>query len=63
MQFAVLEATFLTLAAVNVAIWAVLAGQMRARFQRPSTLRAVNRIGGGFLIAAGLLTAVARRMD
>jgi threonine/homoserine/homoserine lactone efflux protein len=62
-QFTVLEATFLTLAAVNVAIWAVLAGEMRARFQRPSTLRTVNRIGAGFLIAAGLLTAVTRRID
>lgn len=60
-QFAVLEATFLTLAAINVALWAVLAGQMRARFQKPSTLRIVNRVGGSFLIGAGLLTAAARR--
>ncbi len=60
-QFVVLEATFLTLAALNVAIWAVLAGEMRARFRRPATLRLLNRIGGGFLIGAGLLTAVTRR--
>jgi len=62
-QFAILEATFLTLAAVNVAIWAMLAGQMRAGFQRPSTLRLVNRIGAGFLVGAGLLTAAARRVN
>ncbi|MEM7120194.1 MAG: LysE family translocator [Pseudomonadota bacterium] len=60
-QFVVLESTFLFLAAVNGVIWAVLAGNMRARFQRPATLRLANRIGGSFLIGAGLLTAFARR--
>jgi threonine/homoserine/homoserine lactone efflux protein len=60
-QFVIPEATFVTLAAVNVAIWALLAGQMRARFQRPAALRLINRIGGSFLIGAGLLTAAARR--
>jgi len=60
-QFIILEATFLSLAAINVAIWAALAGEMRARFQKPATLRLINRIGGSFLIGAGLLTAVARR--
>ena len=60
-QFAILEATFLTLAAANVALWAVLAGQMRARFRAPSTLRLLNRLGGGFLIGAGVATALARR--
>jgi threonine/homoserine/homoserine lactone efflux protein len=61
LQFVILEATFLSLAAINVVIWAVLVGHMRARFQSPSTLRLVNRMGGSFLIGAGLLTAVARR--
>ena len=60
-QFAVMEATFLALAAANVAIWAVLAGQMRAQFKKPSVLRLANRIGAGFLIGAGLLTAAMRR--
>jgi homoserine/homoserine lactone efflux protein len=60
-QFIILEVTFLTLAAVNVAIWAVLAGHLRARFKRPETLKMVNRIGGSFLIGAGLLTATLRR--
>ncbi|MDJ0948341.1 MAG: LysE family translocator [Alphaproteobacteria bacterium] len=62
-QFVILEATFLVLAAANVAVWAVLAGEMRARFRRPATLRLVNRIGGSFLIGAGLLTAAARRAN
>ncbi len=60
-QFAILEATFLTLAAVNVAIWAILAGQMRRRFKQAGTLKLANRIGGSFLIGAGLLTAAVGR--
>jgi len=60
-QFAAMEATFVTLAAANAALWAVLAGALRRRARRPATLRAVNRIGGGFLIGAGLLTAAVRR--
>ena len=46
----------------GAALWAVLAGEMRARFRRPATLRLANRVGGGFLIGAGLLTVVARRV-
>ena len=60
-QFAILEATFVILAAVNAAIWALLAGQMRARLREPWALRLVQRIGAGFLIGAGLLTALTRR--
>ncbi|MGB0747973.1 MAG: LysE family translocator [Magnetospiraceae bacterium] len=60
-QFVILEATFLVLAAANVAVWAVLAGKFREKFSRPSTLKTVNRIGGSFLIGAGLLTAAIRR--
>jgi len=59
-QFIVLEATFLVLAAANVAVWGVLAGQMREKFRRPATLKLVNRTGGGFLVGAGLLTAAIR---
>lgn len=62
-QFVVLEATFLTLAALNVVIWALLADKIRARFQQPSMMRLVNRIGGSFLIGAGLLTAAVRRAN
>ncbi|MDT8343962.1 MAG: LysE family translocator [Thermohalobaculum sp.] len=60
-QVVILEATFLALAALNIALWAVMVGAMRARFRRNSTLRLVNRLGGGLLMAAGALTAVVRR--
>ncbi len=60
-QFAILEATFVGLAAANVAAWALLVGRLRPLFRRPSTLKLVNRLGGSFLIGAGLLTALARR--
>ena len=60
-QFFILEVTFLTLAAVNVAIWAALAGHLRSRFKRPQTLKLVNRTGASFLIGAGVLTAAVRR--
>lgn len=60
-QFAIMEVTFLAFAAANAALWALLAGQMRAQFCKPSVLRVANRAGAGFLIAAGLLTAAMRR--
>ena len=60
-QFILLEATFVALAALNVALWAVFAGEMRARFASPRVLKAINRIGGSFLIGAGALAAVVRQ--
>ena len=60
-QFLILEATFVLLAAVNAALWALLAGQLRERFRTPRMQRLVNRTGGGLLIAAGAVTALARR--
>ncbi len=60
-QFAVLEATFLGLALINVAAWSILAGRLRQAFRRPGAMRLANRAGGGFLIAAGVLTAAVRQ--
>ena len=60
-KFALLEATFVTLAALNVAIWAILAGALRARFQKPATLRHVNRVGGSILIGAGAISILAKQ--
>ena len=61
-QFVILEATFLLLAGATLSMWAMLAGHLRVYLQRPATVHAVNRIGGSFLIAAGLVTAAARRV-
>lgn len=60
-QCAVLVATFVTLAAVNSALWALMAGEMRRRVWRPGALRRAQRLAGGMLIGAGVLTAVAQR--
>lgn len=59
-QFTIMIATFVGLAAVNTVLWAVLVGEMRRRFERPGALKVINRTGGGFLIGAGVLTALAR---
>jgi len=61
-QFVMLEATFLALAALNTTLWAVLVGEMRARFQSPRRLRLLGRVGGGCLIGAGGLTALQSRL-
>ncbi|HUS55002.1 MAG TPA: LysE family translocator [Thermohalobaculum sp.] len=61
-QFGILIATFVGLAAVNTVLWAVLVGEMRQRFEQPATLKLINRAGGGILIGAGVLTAMARRV-
>ena len=62
-QFALLGGTFLTLAALAVTLWALGAAQVQRRFRNPKTMGVVNKIGGGFLIGAGLLTAMTRRLN
>ncbi len=59
-QFAILELTFLSLAGLNIILWAVLVGKMRVLFARPTMLKRLNKVGGGFLIGAGLITAATR---
>jgi threonine/homoserine/homoserine lactone efflux protein len=44
-QFIILIATFVTLAAINVLAYALLADRMRARVEKASTLRNLNRMG------------------
>lgn len=60
-QFAILIATFVTLAAMNALLYALLADRMRAGLQRPSVLRVLTRAGGGALVAMGAATALTRR--
>lgn len=60
-QFAVMEATFVTLGFLNALLWALLAGSLRTCLAGPRAVRWINRFGGGVLIGAGLLTAATRR--
>lgn len=60
-QMIMCEATFLTLAVANAALYAWLATAARGAIRRPSVQRWVNRVGGSLLIAAGLATVAWRR--
>lgn len=60
-QFAILIATFCTLAAVNALAYAVLADRMRRVIDRPSVITWLTRAGGATLVGMGVLTATLRR--
>lgn len=60
-QIVIFEATFLVLATLNAMSYALLAAAAQRTIRKPSVQRAVNRVGGGFLIGAGVLTAAWRR--
>lgn len=56
-QVVTLEATFVTLAALNATLFALLAAAARQKLRRPQVQRIVNRTGGSLLIGAGILAA------
>jgi threonine/homoserine/homoserine lactone efflux protein len=60
-QLVVLELTFVAMAALNAALYAALAGRARRLVRRPEILKAVNRVGGGILIGAGIAAVAWRR--
>lgn len=60
-QLAVMEATFVTLAAANALGFAFAADQLRLRIRRPSVIRWLNRAGGTCLIGMGAATAAIGR--
>lgn len=60
-QAAVLVASFVTLAALNAGLYALLAARLSGAVRRPGVRRAFNRGGGAVLIGAGLATAAMRR--
>ncbi|WP_257098932.1 LysE family translocator [Pseudovibrio flavus] len=60
-QFVTLIVTFVSLATINAVMWAMMAGSLRVHFQKPTAMKIANRIGGGFLVSAGLLTAAVQR--
>ncbi len=60
-QLIIIEATFVTLAAINALVFALAADQLRLRIRRPAVLRTLNRTGAGFLVGMGLATAASSR--
>lgn len=60
-QMLVLGATFVALAMVNAGLYGWLSGGVRGVIRRPGLLRAVNRVGAGMLVSAGLAMAALRR--
>ena len=59
-QMLLLGGTFLALATLNAAAYAILAGSARDAVRHPAINRAVHRTGGGMLIGAGLWVAPKR---
>lgn len=62
-QFAILIATFVSLAALNALAYALLADRMRARIERPNVIANLTRFGGGVLVAMGIATAMFKRTN
>lgn len=60
-QMIIFEVTFLVLATLNAAIYGIAASAARRTIRKPAVQRAVNRVGGSFLVGAGLLAATWRR--
>ncbi len=60
-QLFLLGATFVILGMVNALLYAFFAGGLRQRLRSTSAMKTVNRLGGSFLIGAGVLTAAIRR--
>jgi threonine/homoserine/homoserine lactone efflux protein len=60
-QFAILIATFVTLAAINALAYALLADRLRTTLSRPRLLGGLTRLGGTTLIGMGVATALLRQ--
>ncbi len=60
-QFAILIATFVTLAALNALAFALLADRLRITIKKPSVITWLTRGGGAALIGMGVMTATLRR--
>lgn len=60
-QLAIMEATFVSLAAVNALAYALAADRLRVRVRRPGVLKWMNRAGASCLIGMGAATAALGR--
>lgn len=61
LQFSILVATFVGLAAANALIYALLAAHMRDVIGQPRVIAGLTRLGGAVLVAMGVATAALRR--
>lgn len=61
-QTLLLGGSFLALAFASVLTWALLAAAARDALKSHRVAKAVNRLGGSALVAAGILTAALRRV-
>ncbi len=60
-QLTLLGGTFLFLATVNAALYAIFAGQLSEHIKKARVRKWFNRCGGSALIGAGILTAAVQR--
>ena len=60
-QFILLGVTFLFPAVINMALSAVFAGQLKEVLKERKVHQWFNRLGGGVLIGAGIITAGIQR--
>lgn len=60
-QATLLVATFVVLGILNAYAYMLLADRARDVIRRPRVLRAVTRVGAGFLVGAGIASLFARR--
>lgn len=60
-QMWILAVTFVVLAAINAALYAVFASTVRNAVMAPSVRKKFNLAGGGLLVAAGIWALLARR--
>ncbi|MDC0736910.1 LysE family translocator [Cognatishimia sp. SS12] len=60
-QFAIMIASFVSLAAANALIYALLADKLRRQIARPKVIRNLTRFGGVALITMATMTATLRR--
>ncbi|SHM24356.1 Threonine/homoserine/homoserine lactone efflux protein [Roseibium suaedae] len=60
-QLLLLGSTFVVLGILNAAVYAYAASAIGERLRSPSLMKAINRIGGGFLMSAAAMTASLQR--
>ncbi len=60
-QLVLLGATFVVLGVVNAALYALAASAVGNRLRSPRAMSIVNRLGGGFLMSAAIMTAGMQR--